>query len=98
MKITGFIFFFFSHLYRAYCYYQSFLLPTDAQENCFKKKVGLKFTSRQFQYISVLSPSSGSVLYDQVPNSAAEIHQQVSDNICNHNIRLTTKIYFNRQF
>jgi len=27
--------YFFSHLYRASCYYQSFLLPTDAQENCF---------------------------------------------------------------
>jgi len=24
----------FSHLYRVSCYYQRFLLPTDAQENC----------------------------------------------------------------
>jgi len=30
---------FFSHLYRASCYYQSFLLPTDAQENCFQRSI-----------------------------------------------------------
>ena len=42
--------------------YQSFLLPTDAQENCFKRI--LKFTSNQLQYILMWSPSSGSVLYE----------------------------------
>ena len=30
---------FFSHLYCASCYYQSFLLPTDAQENCFQRSI-----------------------------------------------------------
>ena len=28
-----------SHLYRASCYYQSFLLPTDAQEICFQRSI-----------------------------------------------------------
>jgi len=35
------------------------LLPTDAQNNCF-----LKFTIKQLQHVSVLSPSSGSVQFE----------------------------------
>jgi len=38
------------------------LLPTDAQNKCFKKI--LKFTLKQLQHISVLSPSSGSVQFE----------------------------------
>ena len=43
-------------------YYQSFYLPTDAQNNCFKRI--LKFTLKQLQHVSVLSPSSGSVQFE----------------------------------
>jgi hypothetical protein len=35
------------------------LLPTDVQNNFFKRI--LKFTLKQLQHVSVLSPSSGSV-------------------------------------
>jgi len=37
----------FSHLYRASCYYQSFLLPTDAKRIVFKKgiKIYIKITT-----------------------------------------------------
>jgi len=38
------------------------LLPTDAQNNCFK--IMLKFILKQLQHISVLSPSSGSVQFE----------------------------------
>jgi hypothetical protein len=38
------------------------LLPTDAQNNCFKRI--LKFTLKQLQHVSVLSPSSGNVLFE----------------------------------
>ena len=38
---------FFPHLYRASCYYESSLLPTDAQENCFQRsiKIYIKITT-----------------------------------------------------
>jgi len=49
-----------------------FLLPTDAQENCFQTC--------------------------QIPNSAADIHQQGPDNICSHTARLNTPTYFNWLF
>ena len=53
---------FFSHLYRGSCYCQFFLLPTDAQENCF---IGvLKFTLKQLEHVSLLPPSSGSIIYE----------------------------------
>jgi hypothetical protein len=39
-----------------------FLLPTDAQNNCLKRI--LKFTLKQLQHVSVLSPSSGSVQFE----------------------------------
>jgi len=29
----------FSHLHRASCYYRTFPLPTDAQENCFQRSI-----------------------------------------------------------
>jgi hypothetical protein len=38
------------------------LLPTDAQEICFKRST--KFTLKQLQHVSVSSPSSGSALYE----------------------------------
>jgi len=38
------------------------LLPTDAHNNCFK--IILKFTLKQFQPVSVLSPSTGSVQFE----------------------------------
>jgi hypothetical protein len=38
------------------------LLPTDAQNNCFKRI--LKSTLKQLQHVSVLSPSSGSVQFE----------------------------------
>jgi hypothetical protein len=38
------------------------LLPTDAQNNCFKRI--LKFTLKQRQHVSVLSPSSGSIQFE----------------------------------
>jgi len=38
------------------------LLPTDAQENCFKRST--KFTLKQLRHVSVQSPSSGSALYE----------------------------------
>ena len=38
------------------------LLPTDVQNNCFKKI--LKFTLKQLQHVSALSPSSGSVQFE----------------------------------
>jgi hypothetical protein len=38
------------------------LLPTDAQNNCSKRI--LKFTLKQLQHVSVLSPSSGSVQFE----------------------------------
>ena len=38
------------------------LLPTDAQNNYFKRI--LKFTLKQLQHVSVLSPSSGSVQFE----------------------------------
>jgi len=34
----------------------------------------------------------------QVPNSAADTHQQALDNICSHTTRLTTVMYFIRLF
>ena len=37
-------------------------LPTDAQNNSFKRI--LKFTLKQLQHVSVLSPSSGSVQFE----------------------------------
>jgi len=37
------------------------LKPNDVQNNCFKRI--LKFTLKQLQHVSVLSPSSGSVLF-----------------------------------
>jgi len=37
------------------------LLPTEGQNNCFKQI--LKFTLKQLQHVSVLSPSSGSVQF-----------------------------------
>jgi hypothetical protein len=41
---------------------QSFYLPTDAQESCFKRI--LKFTLKQLLHVSVQSPPSGSVLFE----------------------------------
>jgi hypothetical protein len=38
------------------------LLPTDAQNNCFKRI--LKFTLKQLQHVLVLSPSSGSIQFE----------------------------------
>jgi hypothetical protein len=38
------------------------LLPTDAQNNCFKRI--LKFTRKQLQHVSVLSPSSGGTQFE----------------------------------
>jgi hypothetical protein len=38
------------------------LLPTDAQNNCLKGI--LKFTLKQLQHVSALSPSSGSVQFE----------------------------------
>ena len=38
------------------------LLPTDAQNNFFKRI--LKFALKQLQHVSVLSPPSGSVLFE----------------------------------
>jgi len=38
------------------------LLPTDAQNNCFKRI--LKFTLEQLQHDSVLSTSSGSIQFE----------------------------------
>jgi hypothetical protein len=38
------------------------LLPTAAQNNCFKRI--LKFTLKQLQHVSVLSPSSGRVQFE----------------------------------
>jgi len=38
------------------------LLPTDAQESCFKRSI--KIYIKQLQHVSVQSPSSGSVLYE----------------------------------
>jgi hypothetical protein len=38
------------------------LLPTDAQNNCFKRI--LKFTLKQLKHVSVLSPSSGSIQFE----------------------------------
>jgi hypothetical protein len=39
-----------------------FYLPTEAQNSSFKEI--LKFTLKQFLHVSVLSPSSGSVLFE----------------------------------
>jgi hypothetical protein len=39
-----------------------FYLPTDAQENCFKKNI--KIYIKQLLHVSVQSPSSGSALFD----------------------------------
>jgi len=46
----------FSHLHRASCYHQSFLLPTDAQENCFKKsiKIYMKTAPTCFGVITII--------------------------------------------
>jgi len=38
------------------------LKPNDVQNNCFKRI--LKFTLKQLQHVSVLSPSSGSALFE----------------------------------
>jgi len=38
------------------------------------------------------------VLKLQVPNSAADTHQQGPDNKCIHTARLTTMMYFNQLF
>jgi len=35
---------FFSHLYCASCYYQRFVLPTDAQDNCFQRSIKIYMT------------------------------------------------------
>ena len=44
------------HLYRASCYYQRFLLPTDAQENCFKRsiKIYIKTAATCFGVITII--------------------------------------------
>jgi hypothetical protein len=42
--------------------YQSFYLPTDAQESCFKRI--LKFTLKQLLHVSVEPPSSGRVFFE----------------------------------
>ena len=42
--------------------YQSFYLPTDAQESCLKRI--LKFTLKQLLHVSFQSPSSRSVLFE----------------------------------
>jgi hypothetical protein len=39
-----------------------YLLPTDAQNNCLKRI--LKFTLKQLQHVSMLSPSSGSAQFE----------------------------------
>jgi len=41
---------------------QSFYLPTDAQEGCFK--IILQCTLKQLLHVSAQSPSSGSVLFE----------------------------------
>jgi hypothetical protein len=38
------------------------LLPTDAQNNCFKRII--KFTLKQMQHVSVLSPSLESLQFE----------------------------------
>ena len=38
------------------------------------------------------------LMHSQVPNSAADIHQQGPDNIRSHTARLTTIMYFNQMF
>jgi hypothetical protein len=81
---------------------------TDAQ--VFLRGV-LKFTLKQLQHVSMLSPSSESALFELakitfiktaapfgtilVPNGAADIHKQGPDNICSHTTILTTIVYFN---
>jgi hypothetical protein len=42
--------------------YQSFYLPTDAQESCLKRI--LKFTLKQLLHVLLQSPSSGSVFFE----------------------------------
>jgi len=43
-------------------YNSKFYLPTDALKICFKRI--LKFSLKQLLYVSVQSPSSGSVLFE----------------------------------
>ena len=45
-----------------YFVYQSFYLPTDAQESCFKRI--LKFTLKELLHVLVQSPSSGSIFFE----------------------------------
>ena len=33
-----------------------------------------------------------------IPNSAADVHQQGPDDVCSHTIRFTTMMYFNQLF
>jgi len=42
--------------------FQSFYLPTGAQQSCFKRI--LKFTLKQLLHVSVQSPSSGTLLFE----------------------------------
>jgi hypothetical protein len=44
------------------CTIKVFYLPTDAQENCFKRI--LKFTLKQLLHVSVHSPSPESALFE----------------------------------
>jgi hypothetical protein len=53
---------FFFHIRTVHLDIIKVLLPTDAQENCFKGV--LKFTLKQLQHVSVQSPSSGSALFE----------------------------------
>jgi hypothetical protein len=50
-----------------------FYLPTDAQEDCFKRI--LKFTLKHLLHVAVQSPSSGSTLFELAEVSVVKIHR-----------------------
>jgi len=85
------------------------LLPSDAQENCFKTsiKIYIKTAPTCFGVITIIRERTiwacwctSAALFgtSPVPNSATDRHQQGPDNICSHSTRLTTPMYCNWLF
>jgi hypothetical protein len=67
-----------------------FYLPTDAQENCFKKniRIYIKTAPMCFGLITIIRECI-------MPNSATDIHQLGPNNICFYTTELITLMYFN---
>jgi hypothetical protein len=67
-----------------------FYLPTNAQENCFKKniRIYIKTAPTCFGFIIIIRECI-------MQNSATDIHHLGPNNICGYTTELTTLIYFN---